>query len=76
MAGERDDMDRLIDRGEAQEEALWSLFYLLDAVDLADFPEEIYWELYSVHNKMVVDYKSRFPNHGNLPPEGQRPEDR
>jgi hypothetical protein len=76
MAGERDEMDRLIDRAEAQEEALWKLYYLLDEMDLAEVSEELYWELYAVLNKMVSDYRLRFPDRENLPPEGRREEER
>lgn len=77
MAGERDEMERLIDQAEAQAEALWRLFYLLDEMDLADIPEEQYWALYAVLNAMVTSFKSRFPNAGiRLPSEGRPVEDR
>lgn len=77
MAGERDQMERLIDRAEAQAEALWKLSYLLDEMDLADIPEEQYWALYAVLNTMVTSFRSRFPNAGrDLPPEGRPMEDR
>jgi len=72
MAGERDEMDRLIDRAEAQAEAFWGVYYLLDEMDLADIPENQYWELYAVLNKMTSNFRLRFPNFGgNLPPEGR-----
>ncbi len=64
MVGERDHMDRLIDRAEAQEEVLFRLFDLLDEADLAGFPEHLYWELYAVRDRMVEDYKVRFPGCG------------
>jgi hypothetical protein len=72
MAGERDEMERLIDRAEAQAEALFGLWYLLDEMDLADTPKEYYWELQAVLNKMVHDHRARFPDFaGNLPPESR-----
>jgi len=64
MAGERDGMGRLIDRAEAQEEALRGLWDLLDEIDLAGFPSELHQELFAVRNKMVADFKSRFPGQG------------
>ncbi len=71
MAGERNEMNRLIDRAEAQAEALFGLWYLLDEMDLADMPEEYYWELYAVLNKMVSNFRFRFPDfRGDLPPQG------
>lgn len=76
MAGERDEMERLVDRAEAQAEALWGLYFLLDEMDLADVPDDQYWELYAVLNKMVSDFGSRFPDFGGgLPPEGRPLED-
>ena len=72
MAGERDEMNRLIDRAEAQAEALYGLWYLLDEMDLADTPEEYYQELYTILDKMVRDHKARFPDFGgDLPPESR-----
>lgn len=77
MAGERDEMNRLIDRAEAQAEALWGLYYLLDEMDVADGPQEQYWELYAVLNKMVSSFRARFPDFGgDLPSEGRPIEDR
>ena len=72
MVGERDEMDRLVDRAEAQAEALYGLYYLLDEMDLADIPEEQYWELSAILNKMVSNFRSRFPGFGgDLPPESR-----
>ncbi|MBD8737865.1 hypothetical protein [Sphingomonas sp. CFBP 13706] len=64
MAGKRDDMGRLIDPAEAQEEALRGLWDLLDEIELAGFPSELHQELFAVRNKMVADFKSRFPGQG------------
>lgn len=64
MAGERDDMGRLIDRAEAQEEALRGLWDLLDEIELAGFPSEFHQELFAFRDKMVADFKSRFPGQG------------
>jgi hypothetical protein len=76
MVGDRDEMERLIDRAEAQAEALWGLYYLLDEMDLAGVLDDQYWELYAVLNKMVSDFRSRFPDFGGrLPPEGRPLED-
>jgi len=76
MAGERDEMGRLVDRAEAQAAAFWGLYFLLDEMDLADVPDDQYWELYAVLNKMVSDFRSRFPDFGGgLPSEGRPLED-
>ena len=40
MAGERDEMGRLVDRAEAQAAAFWGLYFLLDEMDLADVPDD------------------------------------
>ncbi len=50
--------------------------FLLDEMDLADVPDDQYWELYAVLKKMVSDFESRFPDFGGgLPPEGRPLED-
>lgn len=38
--------------------------FLLDEMDLADVPDDQYWELYAVLDKMVSDFRSRFPDFG------------
>jgi hypothetical protein len=43
---------------------------------LAGVLDDQYWELYAVLNKMVSDFRSRFPDFGGrLPPEGRPLED-
>jgi hypothetical protein len=52
-----------------------SLYYLLDEMDLADLPDEQYWKLYAVLNKMVPRFMSRFPVFGGDLPSKGRPFD-
>jgi hypothetical protein len=46
--------------------------FLFDEMGLAGVPDDQYWELYAVLNKIVSDFRSRFPDFGSgLPPEGR-----
>lgn len=60
----RDDMDRLTNPAEVKEEVLFELLDLLDAADLAGFPEDLRQALYALRNKMVEDDKACFPGRG------------